>query len=483
MTSTPEILPAYAWLAAIVESSIVPIISNDLTGVITSWNRAAQDLFGYTAEESVGQPVTILIPPDRVDEEPGILERIGRGERIDHYETIRRRKDGTLLEVSLTVSPIYGPDGRVIGASKIARDVSRRKRSEIELSRLASIVDSSADAIISKDLNGIITSWNAGAEMVFGYTADEVIGKPVTILMPPDRVDEEPGILQRIRRGERVKHYETIRQRKDGRLIDISLNVSPVYDESGTIVGASKIARDVTEHKNVERTISEKENARKLLDAQESERARISRDLHDHLGQQMTAFRFKLESLSGKCGENPELQKDIDELRQAALKIDRDIGFLSWELRPTELDSLGLKDALASFISEWSNQHDIVANFHADIAGSMQGHELTDVVEINLYRIVQECLNNIRKHSKAAEVNVLFHLNSQEAVLIVEDNGQGFNTSSASIKASAPSGLGLLSMRERASLLHGTVDIESVPGRGTTILIRVPLTEALAKGN
>jgi signal transduction histidine kinase len=141
------------------------------------------------------------------------------------------------------------------------------------------------------------------------------------------------------------------------------------------------------------------------------------------------------------------------------------------------LDSLGLKDALASFINEWSSQHDITANFHAEMAGSMKDHELSDVVEINVYRIVQECLNNIKKHSKATEVNVLFHLNLQEAVLIVEDNGQGFNASTDSLKASAPSGLGLLSMRERASLLNGTVDIESSPGKGTTILIRVPLGE------
>jgi PAS domain S-box-containing protein len=146
-----------------VESSDDAIFSTDLSGLITSWNRASGNVFGYTAEEVVGQPVVIFMPPDRADEEAGVLERIRSGERVDHRETIWRRKDGTLIEISLSVLPIYAPDGTLIGASQIARDVSNRKRSEIELSRLAAIVESSADAIISKDLNGEIKSWNAGA--------------------------------------------------------------------------------------------------------------------------------------------------------------------------------------------------------------------------------------------------------------------------------------------------------------------------------
>jgi len=347
-----DLLNDSARLAAIVESSADAIVSKDLNGVITSWNQGAEALFGYTADEAIGQPVTMLMPPDRVDEEPGILARIRNGERIQSYETVRRRKDGTLIDISLTVSPVYNSEGKIVGASKIARDITHSKRTEAELTKLASIVETSNDPIISKDLNGIIRSWNKGAEMTFGYTADEAIGQPVTMLMPPDRVDEEPGILARIRRGEKIDHYETVRRHKDGHLLEISLNVSPVYDSHGVIVGASKIVRDITEHKRIDKAVRERETARAILDAQESERARIARDLHDHLGQQMTALRLRLETLLARCDDD-RTRSEIEELRRAALKIDREIGFLAWEMRPTELDVLGLEGALMSFIQEW----------------------------------------------------------------------------------------------------------------------------------
>ena len=131
-------------------------------------------------------------------------------------------------------------------------DITDLKRADHAAHLLASIVETSDDAIVSKDLNGIVTSWNRGAERVFGYTAEEMIGKSITALIPDGRHDEEPEILARIRRGERVEHYETVRQRKDGTLIDVSLTVSPVKDASGKIVGASKIARDVTEQKQAQ---------------------------------------------------------------------------------------------------------------------------------------------------------------------------------------------------------------------------------------
>jgi len=239
-------------LAAIVESSDDAILAKELNGIITSWNKGAERIFGYKEEEVIGKPITILFPEDRYNEEPVILARIRSGERVDHYETVRRRKDGSLIDISLTVSPVKDAMGRVIGASKIARDITERKRQEIAAQRLAAIVESSDDAILAKDLNGIITSWNKGAERIFGYKEEEVIGKPVTILIPEDRHNEEPAILARIRSGQRVDHYETVRRRKDGSLIDISLTVSPVKDTKGRVIGASKIARDITERKRAE---------------------------------------------------------------------------------------------------------------------------------------------------------------------------------------------------------------------------------------
>jgi PAS domain S-box-containing protein len=243
-------------LASIVDSSDDAIISKDLDGIISSWNNAASRLFGYEAAEVIGKPVTILIPQDRRDEELFILQQIRRGERIDHYETVRRRKDGGLIDVSLTVSPVRNAQGKIIGASKIARDITKRKREVDAALLLASIVETSDDAIISKNLDGIITSWNKGAERIFGYMAEEIIGKSVKVLIPRENHAEEDTILERIRRGQRIEHYETIRQRKHGSLINVSLTVSPVADHQGKIVGASKIARDITERTRTEAQIS-----------------------------------------------------------------------------------------------------------------------------------------------------------------------------------------------------------------------------------
>src|SRR5580704_8832411 len=239
-------------LAAIVESSDDSIVSQDLYGIIKSWNPGAERLFGYTAEEAIGKPITLLIPIDRHGEESDILSRIRRGECINHYETVRRRKDGSLVDVSLAVAPTKNAEGRVIGASKIARDVTERRRAGQLAQRLVSIVESSDDAIVSKDLDGIIKTWNAGAERLFGYTAEEVIDKPITLLIPMDRHDEESDILSRIRRGKCVDHYETVRQRKDGSLVEISVTVSPLRNAEGRIIGASKIARDITERRRAQ---------------------------------------------------------------------------------------------------------------------------------------------------------------------------------------------------------------------------------------
>mgnify|MGYP003574918642 CR=1 FL=1 len=246
-------------LAAIVDSSDDAIVSKTLDGIVTSWNYGAQKIFGYSAEEMIGQPITKLFPPDRLDEETYVLSRIRNGQRIVHFETVRRAKDGTLLDIALTISPIKDAEGRIIGASKIARDVTVQKAATRASQLLASIVDSSEDAIVSKRLDGIVTSWNKAAEKMFGYTAEEMIGNSITRLFPDDRLEEEPKIIARIAKSERVEHFETIRKTKDGRLLDVSLTISPVKDSQERIVGASKIARDITAQKRVEEQVRRNE--------------------------------------------------------------------------------------------------------------------------------------------------------------------------------------------------------------------------------
>jgi PAS domain S-box-containing protein len=252
-------------LAAVVESSDDAIITMTLEGVVTTWNAGAERTFGYKAEEIIGKPVTLIIPEHMEDEEPRILERLRKGERVEHYETVRLRKDGGLVNVSLTVSPIRDAKGRIIGASKISHDITEIKAAGENRSRLAAVVESSDDAIISMTLEGLVTTWNAGAERTFGYKAEEIIGKPITLLIPEHMEDEEPRILERLRNGERVEHYETVRVRKDGVAVNVSLTVSPIRDGQGRIVGIAKISQDITQRKIGEEELQEQARMLELL--------------------------------------------------------------------------------------------------------------------------------------------------------------------------------------------------------------------------
>jgi PAS domain S-box-containing protein len=242
-------------LAAIIESSRDAITTKDMDGIVTSWNKSAEKLFGYKAEEIIGRPVTLIVPPELYDDESLILSRISAGEWIEHSQTVRLHKDGGRIDVSLTVSPIRDDGGKVIGAAKIVRDIRRQKELEEAARRLAAIVESSDDAIASKDLNGLVTSWNQSAEKLLGYRAEEIIGKPVTMIIPPELQRDEHMILSRIRQGGKIDHFETIRLHKNGERIEVSLTISPVKDESGNVIGAAKIIRNITESKKIERAL------------------------------------------------------------------------------------------------------------------------------------------------------------------------------------------------------------------------------------
>ncbi|WP_342236513.1 PAS domain S-box protein [Inquilinus sp. OTU3971] len=247
------------------------IYTTDAAGRITFYNEAAAALWGCRPElgktEFCGSwklywPDGTPLPHDQC---PMALA-LKQGKPIRGMEAVAERPDGTRVPFIAYPTPLFDAEGRLTGAVNMLVDISDRHRAEQSTlaeaaerivgeqaaQRLAAIVESSEDAIVAKDLNGVITNWNHGAERLFGYTAEEAIGQPITIVIPPDRLDEEPEILARIRRGERVEHFETIRRRKDGSLVEISLMISPVRNRMGEIVGASKIARDITERKRAQ---------------------------------------------------------------------------------------------------------------------------------------------------------------------------------------------------------------------------------------
>jgi PAS domain S-box-containing protein len=243
-----------------VSSSDDAIIGTDLDGTITSWNQAAERIFGHSAAVAVGQSIRLIVPPERQPEEDEVRRRVCGGTGVDHYETVRVTGSGSRVRVSLTVSPIRTADGTIVGASEIGRDVTETRRLERDAHHFAALVASSDDAIVGKDLNSIVTSWNSAAERMFGYTADEIVGQSVRVIIPDDRQYEEDDVLKRIRAGRHLEHFETLRRRKDGTVFPVSLTISPIYSEGGAIIGASKIARDISERARAD------EERRRLLE-------------------------------------------------------------------------------------------------------------------------------------------------------------------------------------------------------------------------
>jgi PAS domain S-box-containing protein len=232
----------------------------DAAGRITYFNEAAAALWGRQPELHHDQwrgawrlyrPDGTPMPYDQFPAALALKER----RAIEGEDVITERADGSRVSHAVSAKPLFDASGNLSGAVTMLFETREYKTTQHVARRLASIVESSDDAIVSKDLNGIISTWNQGAERLFGYFAEEVIGQSIMILIPPDRQHEEVGILERIGRGERIEHFETMRRRKDGSLVSVSLTVSPVADETGKVIGASKIARDITEQKRREEQI------------------------------------------------------------------------------------------------------------------------------------------------------------------------------------------------------------------------------------
>ena len=243
-------------LAAIVESSDDAIISKTLEGVVTSWNRGAQRIFGYSAEEVVGQHISLLMPPERVEDMRWILERVRRGERVDHYETKRRTKDGRIIDVSLTVSPVRDADGNIIGASKVARDITEQKRAAVERkeAEFRNVLESAPDAIVITSDQGRIVRLNRQAEAIFGYTREELLGEPVEILMPERFRERHPkhraAYSPKSRPRPMGTGLELYGRRKDGGEFPVDITLSPMEITDGFLI--ISVIRDITDRRRTE---------------------------------------------------------------------------------------------------------------------------------------------------------------------------------------------------------------------------------------
>ena len=320
-------------------------------------------------------------------------------------------------------------------------------------------------AIITTDVEGIINGWNPGAEKIFGYTESEILGKSREILFTPeDRKKGIPAKKMQIALETGNTEEERWHIRKDGSRFFLAGILQPIQD--GKVDGFVKIARDMTERIKAEQV----DRVKKLVGAQEDERRRIARDLHDELGQLLTALRLQLETVRRLCEDNQELCGKIDETQLTAKQIDEGIDFLAWELRPAALDDFGLYAALAKYVREWTHYAGVPAEL---LESGVKKMRFIPEVETNLYRIAQETLNNVYKHANAKQVEVVLDKRDDVIVLIIEDDGIGFEIED---KLNRSKGIGLIGMKERAALIGGTLEIESAPEKGTTIYVRVPVS-------
>jgi PAS domain S-box-containing protein len=497
---------------AIVETSpeCVKLVAPD--GTLLHMNAAGLAMVGAPSVEAVaGRNVYDLIVPEDRERFRAFHERVCRGEKGSLEFQI-----STLLGVRQQMDtrgvPLRQPDGQIVHLG-ITRDVTVRNRAERAAGLLAAIVDSSDDAIISKNLSGVITSWNKAAERLFGYTADEAIGQNITLIIPTDRRGEETEIIARIKRGERVDHFETVRIRKDRTLLDISLTISPVKDLNGNVTGASKVARDITDRKRAEqelresesrlRTLSEKldsevrartrelelrnadvlrqshqlrELSWQMLRIQDDERRHIARELHDSAGQLLTVLAMNLSTLSRKAREKaPELAESADEARELVHQLTSEIRTNSYLLHPPLLDEEGLQSAVSWYVRGLSERSGLDIAFKISEGFGRLPREM----ELAVFRLVQESLTNIHRHSGSKRAMIEIFRTPEQVILEVRDEGKGISREKLADIQSRGAGFGIRGMRERARQFDGELTIDS-NGQGTLFRVTIPMSKNAA---
>jgi two-component system, chemotaxis family, CheB/CheR fusion protein len=445
------------------------VIATDLSGKVLYWNSYAHTLFGWSPAVVQGRNIMKLTTPDTsAAQAREIMRKLRKGESWSGEFQVQRR-DGTTFPAHVINSPIEDGEGNLIGVVGVSIDVTERNKAEAARreteDNLRLIIESVTDyAIFTQTEDKKIATWNIGAEKVFGWKEEEILGRDSSVLFTPE--DREAGVPEQERDTAAKKgraEDERWHIRKNGERFYASGVMSRLRDGKGYV----KVARDMTDKLVAEKVLRAREMLQRMVGAQEDERKRIARDLHDQLGQQMTALKLNLEIAGKKCGEE-EIRARIDEAQILAKHASDSIDFLAWELRPAALDDFGLLAALEVYVREWTRHSGATAEFYTV---GWKKARLAPETETNLYRIAQEALNNVLKHAKAKKVNVIIEKRGDWIILIVEDDGVGFNVVN---KSKHRKGIGLTGMSERAALIGGTLEIESAKRKGTTIIARVP---------
>jgi PAS domain S-box-containing protein len=484
------------WLKTTLSSIGDAVIATDHSGAITFMNQVAERLTGWSQAEAEARPLPEVFRI--INEQTGKpaanpVEKVLQTGRVVGLanHTILIARDGREHAIDDSAAPIQ--DGsEVVGVVLIFRDISERRRLEIDTRRLAAIVESSDDAIVSKDLNGIVTSWNKAAERIFGYTAEEMVGEPIARLVPADRPDEEPAILNRLRQGERIDHYETIRVRKDGVHLDISVTISPVRDADGHIIGASKVARDITQEKalryELERRVAELAEADRRKD---HFLAMLAHELRNPLG----AISNAVHVLQQPQGSEATKLRAVQVLRRQVQHQARMVNEL--------LDVSRITRGLIELHLEQLDLVRLARDAAEDYRASLEQERIALDLELpegplwvwadptRLAQVVSNLFSNALKFTTAGgrvTVAVQPGADPSRVVLTVADTGIGierellphvFESFSQGDRTLARSrgglGLGLAIVKGLVELHGGEVQVDSAgQGQGTTVRIMLP---------
>jgi len=461
-------------LATIVESSDDAIIGTDIDGIIKDWNNGAERLYGHSAGEVIGKSLSLLMPPDLCRDFPEIMARLRHGDTISHHETVRQKKDGMRIEVSLTMSPIKDTEGEIVGSSVIGRDISERKRQEAVLreseERLRLAVEAGRMCVFQWDPATDLIVRSGERADILSWTDDPThdSGKQFVARVHPDDRLRYTATAETGLTAENPTYQTSYRVlRPDGHVIWIEESGRAFFDGQGRMLRTVGVAADATERKRAEEALSSV--SRRLIEAQEQERTRIARDLHDDINQQLALLAIEMEQLKQNPPESAnEVADRMGVLSKRTREIAADIQSMSHQLHSSKLEYLGLVPAIRGFCREFSEQQKIAIDFTHEEIPSAIPHE----VSLCLFRILQEGLHNSAKHSGARHLRVRLWGAAGEIHLTINDSGEGFDREAARKSR----GLGLISMEERVRLVEGTLSIASKPGEGTTIHARVPLS-------